>query len=91
MIPETQLVTVKAKPWWQSRTLALNFLGLLVLVVGVVIDNAALVDLPPEALGYLGMALAIANAILRFATTVPLATGPDQTAEVEAGGPPLRG
>lgn len=75
---------VIAKPWYASRTLWLNLLGLIVLVVGVIVDNAQLVDLPPEMLGYLGMVLAIANAVLRFVTTQPIASGSGHTAVVEA-------
>lgn len=78
---------VKAKPWYESRTLALNALGMVVLIVGTVLDNAQLVNLPPEALGYLGMVLAVANAVLRFVTSAPLASGPGKTAEVPA--PPV--
>lgn len=83
MEPETTTEVI-AKPWYQSRTILLNLLGLIILIVGVVIDNAKLIDLPPEALGYLGMALAVANAVLRFVTTQPVAGGADRTAYVPA-------
>lgn len=75
---------VIAKPWYQSRTILLNILGLVVLVVGVILENASLIDLPSQAVGYLGMVLAIANAVLRLVTTQPVASGSDQTAMVKA-------
>lgn len=77
-------IEVIAKPWYQSRTILLNLLGLIVLVLTVVVDNAKLIDLSVEQVGGLGMVLLIANAVLRLVTNQPVASGPDRIVEVPA-------
>ena len=90
----TEPIVVPAKPWWRSRTLALNALGVAVLIVGILLDNAALLALPDPWVAYLTVLLATCNALLRFATVQPIdgssratvvelvQTGPDGTAAV---------
>lgn len=81
---EPTTTTVVAKAWYESKTLWVNGLGLVILVVGIILDSAQVLALPTQALAWLGVLLAIANALLRFATNKPLAGSPGQTAEVDA-------
>lgn len=84
------LTTVLAKPWWESKTIWLNVLGVIVLLVGILLDAGDELLLPTQALAWLGVILAAANGLLRFATRQPLASGSGQTVEVPAppGGQP---
>lgn len=84
---EQPTTTVIAKPWWESKTLWLNALGVVILVVGIILDSADALAISPQALAYLGVLLALANALLRFVSSQPLAAHSGQTAEVPA--PPI--
>lgn len=68
-------IDIPTKPWYASKTVWLNAIGLLVLVLGIVIDNATPLALPPQALAWLGVLLAVANGVLRFVTSQPI--GPE--------------
>lgn len=70
-MPNVPPVVIPEKSIWKSRVLLLNAGGLLVIVLGIVIDSATTLHLPPDTVGYLGVALAILNAILRFNPGVP--------------------
>lgn len=81
---EPATTTVIAKAWYESKTLWLNALGLIIMIVGIILDSQEVLALPPQAGAYLGVALAIANALLRFVSNQPLASSSGQTAEVPA-------
>lgn len=66
-------VDVAAKPYWLSKTLAVNALAVVILVVGIVLDAADVLALPPTAMAWGTVLLAVANALLRFATSQPIA------------------
>lgn len=57
---------MNAKPWWQSRTLWFNAIGLTLMTVQA-LSGANVI--PPE---YAVPALAVGNAVLRFVTTQPI-------------------
>lgn len=67
---------IPTKPWWKSWTIWANALGMLALGVGIVVDNAALLELPDPWVAYLTVGLAIANAALRFKTVQPIDGSP---------------
>lgn len=71
-MPDQIEVPNYVKPWYTSRTLWLNIAGFLVIAIGIVIDSASILDLPPKMLAYLGVLLAILNALLRFRTAQPI-------------------
>lgn len=61
------------KPWWTSRTLILNVLS----GVGIALEaftGQIRESFGPTAYLYFGIALAVANAILRVLTTQPIGT-----------------
>lgn len=84
---EPAKTTVIAKPFWESTTLWVNALGIIVLVVGIILDSASVLELSGRMVAWLGVVLAIANGILRFISNTPLASGSHQTAELPA--PPI--
>lgn len=61
-----------AKPWWTSRTLWLNVLSLVVVVATAIADTQLVAEHPTLVLS-LFAAINVANAILRWLTTQPLA------------------
>ena len=71
------------KPWWESKTIWLN---VLVGVVGVVeaATDALKPVLPPETLGGLVTAVALANVVLRTVTKTPVAKKKPSAASPDA-------
>jgi hypothetical protein len=61
------------KAWYLSKTLWLNIIGLLVLVLGQVTNTF---HLSAQADGLIGMALTVLNGILRLVTTTSIGTPP---------------
>lgn len=63
-------VAIPAKVWWKSRTLWLNAITIAVLVLGMIIDNAAALGVDDRTKIWIGIAVgtinAIGNAILRI-------------------------
>lgn len=60
------------KPWFRSRTIWLNAIGVAVLIVGIVLDNAKLLELPDRWGAYLTVVMAILNALNRFLVVQPI-------------------
>jgi hypothetical protein len=56
------------KPWWESKTLWINALTLLVMVLGTVAQWPELADYAPQIAG----AVAVINMLLRFITNRPV-------------------
>jgi hypothetical protein len=65
-VPNVPPIVTQEKSIWKSRVLWLNALGLVIIILGIIIDNAAPLALPSQIVSYLGVLLAIANAVLRF-------------------------
>lgn len=65
-------VVVEAKPWWASRTILLNVLGFVVLVLGIILESAGQLGISGKLLAWLGIVLAICNALLRLDTSAPI-------------------
>ena len=58
---------MNGKPWYQSKTIWVNLVILLVGILGVVADSELV---PPKVVVYItGIALPIANMVLRMITT----------------------
>lgn len=69
-------VEVPTKTAQSSLTLWLNILTVAIVVLGVIADNAQVLDLPAAALGYVAVANAALNALLRiYKTALPI--GPE--------------
>jgi hypothetical protein len=73
-----QPVEVETKPWYESRVIWFNVLSLVILAVGLVIDNATLLEVPRQAVVVLGIAVAVGNAALRLITHQPVASSTGQ-------------
>lgn len=69
-LPDESPVVVK--PWYLSKTVWFNLISFVILVVGILIDNATQLELPPLALAWLGVLVTIGNAYLRFQTYQPV-------------------
>lgn len=63
---------VIVKPWYLSKTVWFNVVSFVILTVGIILDNATALDLPPLALAWLGVLVTIGNAFLRFQTYQPV-------------------
>lgn len=63
------------KPWYLSKTLWFNAISLIVLILDTVQLNGATV-LPSAWLPYIGLAVVVGNAVLRWLTGTPLAGSP---------------
>ena len=61
-----------SKPFWQSRTLWLNLAVFLVGAIGLVLDMATALALPPQWATYLTLAAAVLNLALRLGTDRPV-------------------
>ena len=61
-----------AKPWWESKTIWLN-VAVGVLAVADTVTEALRPVLPPEAMGGVLAAVAVANVVLRAVTGAPVA------------------
>ncbi len=65
------------KNWWESWTLWLNIVTLVVLLAGYVADNALSLGIPPQVTGYAVMVVAVGNMLLRvLKTSQPIAGSP---------------
>ena len=60
------------KPWYESKTLWVNILALLAIVIGTLTQWPELTDIYPQ----LTTALAIVNMLLRFATYEAIGNAP---------------
>lgn len=69
-LPDESPVVVK--PWYLSRTVWFNIISFVILAVGIIIDNATSLELPPMLLAWLGVLVTIGNAYLRFQTYQPV-------------------
>ena len=65
------IVVVPAKPIWTSKTFVLNALALTLLILGVLVDSADLLQLPSPWVVYLTVATTLLNVIARFYTVQP--------------------
>jgi len=61
---------MNGKPWWQSKTIWVNVLTMIVDVAGRMSDV-----IPASAQPYIASGLAILNIALRFLTDQPVTTG----------------
>jgi len=69
-------VDIPTKTAQSSLTLWLNLLTVAIVVLGVIVDNAQLLDIPAAVLGYIAVANAALNALLRiYKTAQPI--GPE--------------
>ena len=58
---------MEQKAWYKSKVVWANAIALIITIIGVV---TALI--PPKYLGYIGVAMAILNLILRYLTDQPI-------------------
>lgn len=74
------------KAWYRSRTLAFNFVSLLVLLVGIFTDNYSQLGIviPDQAVGWLAMVVLLGNGVLRFMTTTAIGVEPTDESHRDA-------
>jgi len=79
------------KPWYLSKTLIANIITLILLAVGLVLENAGALHLDPQAVIWIGIGLAVGNAALRLVTSTAIEGTPAAnnaaTAVVTTGAP----
>lgn len=68
---QTPAVVVTVKPWWQSRTLWLNFIAAMLLALEAKFSLLQPM-LPGNVYAWFAVALPMANAALRVITAVPI-------------------
>lgn len=64
------------KPWYESKTLWVNIVSVIVVALGLVAENAGVLSLSAQAVAVIGIIIAVLNAGLRvFATSQPVSIG----------------
>lgn len=73
-------IEVEAKPWWESRAMWVNIIGFLVLALGIVLDASGTLGLSARFVAYLGLAVTLLNAWIRWSTSQPISAKRGDTA-----------
>lgn len=61
-----------SKPWYKSRTIAVQILTALAAILTFAAERADVLALPPEAVPAILLVLALVNTALRFITSEPI-------------------
>jgi hypothetical protein len=66
------IVAVESKAWYESKTVWFNIVSFVVVILGLILESTGQLGISSKGVAWLGLAVAVGNAWLRFSTSQPV-------------------